>query len=297
MPASGSIIKGAQPIEYVEETTFATAETDATYEWIGAVTQYSGAQEVVAETANYLPSSGASNKLEQSQNQKVSEAWGAEMTYHPQDVDFFQYITGAVDGLSDDVTPIQIGEQNEDSGEYRRILGCVAESFELTIQEDSLAEISASFLAADAEDWSETDYVETGSHATEDTSDILTYDDLGNVTLGGSALDDYISGLTLSIEIDLVVVKDPDSTRASHIEAIVPVDREVTVSLEITYDDMSMASDVRSYTAQDLAFDFPSSTSWTVSDVQFPEFPYEFGPDDLVGDSLESDRCSNLTYA
>ena len=297
MPATGSIIKGAQPIEYVEETEFAQEEEDASYQWVGAVTSYTGSPEVVAQTANYLPSANASNKLEQSKNQKVSEAWGAEMTYHPQDTDFIQYFTGDVGGLADEPTPIQIGEQNEDSGEFRRLVGCVGESFELSIQEDELAEITAEFIAADATDWSTTDYIGAGSHATEDTSDILTYDDLGNVQLGGVTLSDYIGGLTVSLDITLVVVKDPDSTRQSHIEAIVPVDREITVSLELTYDDMSMAQDVRDYTAQTLSFEFPEGTSWTIEGVQFPEFPYEFGPDDLVGDSLESDRCSNLTYA
>lgn len=292
-----SVIQGRQPVEYVEESSFGSDESDGTYNWIGAVTSFSVTPGVESTRVQYLPADDATDKLQTHQNVKVSEAYSVDITYHPQDFTFFQYITGSDGGLADSLTNIQFGEQDEDNSEYRRIKGAVGEELSITISEDEVAEVEASFIAADVNDWAGSDYVGTGSHASEDTSEPYTYDDLGTVNLGGSALDGSVSSLTLTISNDLTVVKDPDASPASHIAAIVPTSREITAELDLTYNNMNMAQTVRNYTKQDLTFNFPSSTSWTVSDTAYPEFPYEFTPEDLVGDTVTSDPATNLTWS
>jgi hypothetical protein len=290
-----TVVQGAQPVEYVEETSFATDETDPAMNWFGLVDTWTVTQGVEAETVRYLPGSGSSEKLETLQNVKVSEAYTVEASIMPQDLSILKYFTGANGGTSDSLTPIQAGEQDEDNGEYRRIKGMVGEEMVLTIEEDSVATLETTFLAADANNWSGSDYVGAGSHATEDTSTPLTYDDLGSVNLGGSSLGDAVESLTLTVSNDLEVVKDPDATPQSHIAAIAPTSREITVELALTYDDFSMAQDVRNYNAQDLTFTFQDS--FTVSDTKYPEFPYEMGPDDLVGDTVASDPATNLAWS
>lgn len=291
-----TVVKGAQPVEYVEESSFGQDEADASWQWFGLVTAWSVEQGVEAETVRYLPEAGSSSKLETLQNVKVGEAYSVEATIAPQGFDVFQYFTGSAGGTSDDITPIQLGEQDEDNGEFRRIKGAVGEELSYTIEEDSVAEMTASFIAADANDWASSDYVGAGSHASEDTSEPHKYPDLGNVNLGGSSLSDAIESITVTISNNLEVVKDPDAAPDSNIAAIVPTSRDITVELALTYDDFSMAQDVRSYTAQDLTFDV-DATSFTINDTKYPDFPYEMGPEDLVGDSVSSDPATGISWS
>jgi len=135
-----------------------------------------------------------------------------------------------------------------------------------------------------------------GSHASEVTTEPLSYDNLSNVSYGGSSLDGYVESIELSVSNDVVEVRDPDSGRETQIAAIVPVDREVTVDLDITYDSFELVDEIRSYNAQDFKFDL-GTTTFTVTGVQFPEAPFEFSPDDLISDSLSSDRASSLSWS
>lgn len=302
MPGSAGV-PGAQPVEYLEETNFATEVDEGDYLWFGLVNSWNVTQGVEAETVRYLPDDSSSNKLETLQNVKVSEAFEAELTYNPQDLTLLQYFTGAVGSTSDDLNSLQVGEQDETNGEYRRLLGCVGEEFTLEISEDSVAEATASFISADATNWSATDYTAdvdsdgtSGTHATEDTSEPFTYGDLGNLQLGGTDLPDAVETLTLTISNDLEIVKDPNAARDSNIAALVPTSREISVELALTYDDMSMAQTVRNYTPQDLNFDL-DTTTFTVSNVAFPEFPYEMSPTDLIGDTVTSDPAEGLSWA
>ena len=301
MAGDQPIVKGAQPVEYIEETSgFASPQGAAkTWNWIGVVQNWSVTQSVETETIRYLPAEGASDKLEKRMNVANAEMWEADLTYNPQDYTLLQYFTGASGGTSDSLATLQFGEIEEDNGEYRRLLGAVGEEWTLSVSENETAEVSASFMMADGENWSTTDYIDStngGAHASEDASEPFGYDDLSNVTLGGVELDHAIESLELSISNDLEVVRDPNAGRGSHIAALVPTSREITVDLTLSYSDMSMASRVRNYTSETFEFTL-GGTTFTVNDVQFPEFPYEFGPEDLVGDSVTSDPAGTISWA
>lgn len=290
-----SVVKGAQPVEYVEESSFATKEADAAWNWFGLGTSWNPTQGVNQETIDYLPEFGAANKLSKKMNVKHSEMWEADLTYHPQDFSTLKYFTGADGSTSDTLTSIQVGHIDEDNGEYQRFMGGVGEEFTMSVDEDASFEIDSSFLFADGTDWVTTDYVGAGSHAAENTSEPFKYSDVSNVTYGGIALDGALESLELSVSNDIAVVKDPGAGRDSLIASLVPVDREITVDLTLTYQNMNMASDVRNYTAQDLVFDI-GTTTFTVSGVQFPEFPFELTATDLISDSVSSDPASDLTW-
>lgn len=297
-----SVLQGAQPVEYVEETTFNTEEADASWNWIGLVQSFSPSIMIEEEMISYLPDGATGLNLEQWTAEKVSEMHEVDISYVPQpgkEFEFLQYFTGAAGGTSASLTPLQLGYTDKDNGEYQRLFGCVGEEWSMTISEDSVAEVDCSFVCASTEDPQTTDYVGTGSHSTEDTSGALTYDDLSNITWGGSSLNHAIESLTLTVSNDLEVVKDPDQGDAdSHVAAIVPVNREITVELTLTYQDLSMAQEVRSFNLKDFSFDVATTntTTFTVNDQAFPEFPFEFGPEDLVSDSVESVPGSGLTY-
>lgn len=299
--AGDTIVRGAQPVEWAEESNFATDLPDSTtWNWFGLGTSWDVTQGVNSESITYLPEANASNRLSKRVNIKHSEMWEGDITFHPQSFNMLQYFTGSSGGTDDSLTSIQVGEIDEDNSEYRRLLGGVGEEFTLSVDEDGSFEFEGSFIFADGNDWASSDYVDTnngGSHASEDTTEPHAYKDLSNVQYGGSSLKGEVESLELSVSNDLAVVKDPDvSSRDSLISAIVPVDREITVDVTMTYNNFDTAQEVRSYTAKDFTFDI-DSTSFTVSDVRFPEFPYEFTADDLISDSISSDPASDLSWS
>ena len=297
MPGEFSPVVGSQPIEYVEETDYAIEVADGEYNWFGITTSWSADQGVESTSITYLPEFGASNKLEKRVNVKLREMYEGEITYHPQgDFSFLQYFTGSQGGTADDVTSLQVGEINESDSTFRRLLGGVGEEITVSVAEDEVVEVNGSFTFGEATDWSSTDYTDTdGSHATEDTTEPWSYDNLGSVTYGGTEMDGAIDSVELTISNDLAVVRDANSELSTQIDAIVPVDREITVSVEFTYDNFDILNEVRAYEAKDFVFEI-GNTTFTVGGVKFPEAPYEFTADDLVADSLDSDPANSLSW-
>lgn len=301
--AGESVIQGAQPVEWApEDGSFAdgTATESSSWNWFGIGTSWSVDQGVETESITYLPEFGASNKLEKRMNVAHREMWEGEVTYHPQNWDLLQYFTGNDGGTSDDVTTIQVGMVNEtpSTDEFARMLGGMGEEVTISGGEDETFEVSGSFIFADGEDFTTTDYVDStngGAHASEDTTEPFKWSDVANVQYGGSDISGAIESLELSISNDVAVVRDPDSSNDTLIVALVPVTREITVSMDITYDGFDMMQNVRAYQPEDLTFDI-GTTSFTVTGVQFPEAPFEFTPEDLVSDSVDSDPASSLTW-
>jgi hypothetical protein len=299
-----TVIEGFQPIEYVNETdqaSFATGAADSVgWNWFGIVNSWSVDQGVESESITYLPEYNGSNKLERRVNVKLREMYSADVTFHPQsDFSILEFWTGSTTGLSDDVPSIQVGEANESlaNTEFRRLLGGVGEEVTLSVEEDGVAEIDGNFIFAEAEDWSTSDYVNTGnggSHASEDTTTPWTFNDLGSVKYGGSDLSGNVESIELTISNELAEVRDSNSSNSTQLDAIVPVDREITVDVDLTYSDFDMLTDVTNYNASDFTFTL-GNTDFTVNNVKFPEHPYEYTPDDLVSDSLSSDPAPSTS--
>lgn len=197
--AGQNVVAGAQPVEYAEETSFATELAEETeWQWFGIVDSWSAEQGVETESIAYLPEYGADNKLEKRVNVKLREMYSGDLTYHPQTgFDFLQYFTGEVGTTQDDVASLQIGEINESVNpeEFRRLMGGVGEEVTISVEEDGVVEVDGSFMFADAESWVDIDYVgdtgivaltstvtpETDSSVgvqtdTVDTGEVLLYD-------------------------------------------------------------------------------------------------------------------------
>lgn len=296
--AGKDIIAGAQPVEWIEETSFATAEEDADWEWFGVGTSWSAAESIESESVSYLPEYGASNKLEKRMNIAHHEMWEGEITYHPQNFDLLKFFTGEDGGTSDDPPTIQVGEVNEsaDPEEFRRILGGLGQDFSASVDEGGTWEVTGDFIFADGESWSDSDYTGTeGSHAAEDTSEPFKYGDLSNVQYGSEPLDGAVEGLEFNVSTEVAIVRDPDEARDTLIAALIPVDREVTVDVTLTYDSFDMGDEVRAYERKDFTFDI-GTYSFTIEGVQFPEMPYEFTADDLISDTVSSDPAASISW-
>lgn len=298
-------IRSWEPVEYVEETVFTEPVDDPAMQWIGLVEDYSSTTEVDSKRF-YL--TGSTDKVaSRKENVKLREELSIEVDYIPQDFTFLQYFTGADGSISDSMPSIQVGERqthatsisggSPDTTEEkrRRLLGCFGEKWELTIPQDQLARVSATLSAVQKENWSETDYIGAGSHATESAQSAIAYGDVSNIQLGGQSIREYVSELKLLVDNRFTVFTSPDSSKDTEIDSVVLNDRQIKVGMTINYADSHFAQVVTSYDKQDFTFDI-GTTSFTVHDVQFPVFEQISRPADLIGMSVTSDPASDMTY-
>ncbi|AGK61511.1 hypothetical protein Asulf_01533 [Archaeoglobus sulfaticallidus PM70-1] len=288
-------------VEYVEESEFGTFPTDPAMQWIGLVDIVKPVIKPKTETKRYLAANASTNRLEKLMNVKVGEEIGLELEYYPQSLPgFLQYFIGSATGLADDLASVSVGIIHKGSGEYMTLSGLVGEEVTLEIPEDGVVKVSARLVGADATDPSTSDYIGLGSHAAEDSTEPLTWEDVSNVQMnygaGFVSVEDYVSSIEIRVRNELKVIKDIGDTKASRIVAIKPVSREVTLGLEMNYDDLDMLLKVRSLTELGFKFTIGGKT-FTLSGVKFPELPTEFSPDDLVGDKITSLPVTGLTIA
>jgi hypothetical protein len=207
--------------------------------------------------------------------------------------------TGLVDGIkSVTIGAIITGETNK----YLLYKGCVVDEFTLTIPEDDVLMCSAKFTAADATAPSTTDYIGTGSNATESTDAMLTCDDVSAIQLSTdngktwANATDIVREIELSISNKNVYLKDLASANSTHIAGVVNVGKDVKLGLELYYDDLDLLTQVRALTQCGFKFTIDKKT-FTLTGVQFPEYPLDIKPDEVIGDKIESLQVTGLTIA
>lgn len=285
-------IQAWQPVEYVEESGFATSITDPSMKWIGLVTDHTSQKG--SDSNRYHDTGGSGKTSTWKDNQRYRETLSISTTYAPQDFTFLQYFTGADGSISDRLSTIQVGEAGD--GENRLLLGCWGEKWNMTIAEDRVAKVNTKLSAADYNDFTATDYIGNGSHATEDSSAPLSYNDLGSITYGGSNISHYIGSLGLSIKNDFNVFTSPDSSLPTLVDSVMLTDRTIRLSMEIKFADMGFLTMVKNYTAQQFKFTV-GPTTFTVDGVTFPQFEYTSSPAELMGQTVKSDPAKDLSYA
>lgn len=295
-----TVVEGFKAVvEYVEETTFGTFPTDPAMQWIGLIERATPIVKPLTQTKRYLAADASTNRLEKIMNVKVGEELGLELEYYPQSLPgFLQYFTGSASGLADSLTSISAGIIHKGSGEYMTISGLVGQEATLEIPEEDVVKITCSMVGATAADPSASDYIGLGSHASEDTSEPVTNDDLSGVQMDYGAgyvnVEDNVNSIEVVIRNNLHVIKDVGDTKASKIVAIVPVSREVTVGLELDYDDFDMLAKVRSLSSLKFKFTLAGKV-FEFTGVRFPEMPIEASADDLIGDRITSLPVTGMT--
>lgn len=294
-------------VEYVKETTFGTLPTNPKMEWIGIVTDAKFTDKPKSFSTRYFtdatytdPKSAAYKHIK-----TVMEA-GVEIEYVPQGIldGFLGFALGgdtSCTGLVDGIKSVTIGAIiTGGTNKYLLYKGCVVDEFTLTIPEDDVLKCSAKFTAADATAPSATDYIGTGSNATESTDAILTCDDVSAIQLstdnGSTWADatDIVREIELSISNKNVYLKDLASTNSTHIAGVVNTGKDVKLGLELYYDDLDLLTQVRALTQCGFRFTIDGKT-FTLTGVQFPEYPLDIKPDEVIGDKIESLQITGLT--
>lgn len=294
-------------VEYVKETTFGMLPTNPEMEWIGIVTNAKFTDKPKSFSTRYFtdatytdPKSAAYKHIK-----TVMEA-GVEIEYVPQGIldGFLGFALGgdtSCTGLVDGIKSVTIGAIiTGGTNKYLLYKGCVVDEFTLTIPEDDVLKCSAKFTAADATAPSATDYIGTGSNATESTDAMLTCDDVSAIQLstdnGSTWADatDIVREIELSISNKNVYLKDLASTNSTQIAGVVNVGKDVKLGLELYYDDLDLLTQVRALTQCGFRFTIDGKT-FTLTGVQFPEYPLDIKPDEVIGDKIESLQITGLT--
>jgi len=293
------VLIGNQVVEYIEETTFAELPADPAMQWFGLVESFEASIEEVYETLRYLAASGASDKLAAIVEQKTGENLSISMSLRPQNLNFWSSIClGSASGTDENLPSISIGRIIEVDGvdNYDAFKGCVVRSASLKFEWQKAATLDVEFIAADYAAPSGTDYVGTGSHASDPGSAPLKFDDISAAQLGGSDITDYVKAVEINVEYELKTIPDIGGNTSTKIVAIIPTARTIRTSLTMDFADLDMITAVRSGTKQDLVLTI-GANSVTIKDVAFPKVTFPLKADDLIEETIESATCTGIVVA
>ena len=294
----GDVVAGNNAVEYVEEATFATTPTDPTMLWLGLVESFTPTVRSVVKDTRYLAAAG-DEALEAVLATKTGMELELAARILPQSLTFWAtYVLGATTGTADTLNSISLGHviDNITTAAYGVYRGCVAKSARLTFARDAPATLELSWLAADFDNYSGTDYIGTGAHASASTSSPLLWSDLTALTWGGVALDPYVQELVITVDNNIKPVYDVGASSSTGISTILPTKRDIKVSLTLDLDDADFYASITALTKQDLVATISSST-YTIAGVAFPELAAEYKGDDAVEQTIESVPCQSITIA
>jgi hypothetical protein len=148
------------------------------------------------------------------------------------------------------------------------------------------------YICQDRSDWSGTDYIGTGSHATAPSDDAYTMGDLSSVLYDSSApsaADVLIESVKFSIENDIEPVTDLSETAPSKIGDYAFLSRSIQLDISMTMMAMGAHDDLLGSSDHTFAFTLDSKTL-TFSAIKWTNAPsVKAGPATKVGMSLTSD--------
>lgn len=304
-------------LDYVEESVFGTIPANPTLAWIGTVYSAKPILKPKSETKRYLPATTVTTNLAfNNRHIKTGEDIGFEIGYVPQTgslLNFLVYAIGGTTGapVSDTQKSISLVLQdgNRSSLKWDVFTGCVCTDFTLAAPEDGVIDCKASFTCQEKAAASATDPKGSGSHPAASTGAELTIDDISACQMKYSAsgsfanCTDAVNALTMKIANKISFSKDIANATSTRIAGYAVNNRSITLELDLDYFALENASptglsisDVRSLTPFDFKFTLDSKT-YTLAGLRFPELPYEFGPDDLLGDKVTSLPATGLTVA
>lgn len=311
-------------LEMVDETKYGVLPTNPEMEYIGVITSGSINDKPIIESGRFLPQVDYTDTVGQTRtsayyHQKTISEITVDVEYHPKSIEdgFLMYalgnptlsagsaVTGAVDGLG---TSFSVGSKILSSPKYLVYSGGYIQDFSLDVAKDGLANCSATAMFANAgvnvgsptytntNNPMTTDYVGTGSHASATTGDILTFSDITTSTLtpsGGSATDDIVESISLSISNSIRWIKDIGGGFSTKILSAALLGRDITIGLELAYDELALYNSIYSGKKFDYSMTFDGYL-FEFGGFVFPEYPVSMNPEELLGETIESTQATSF---
>jgi len=281
--------------EFIEEASFGTTPTDPTFVGFGGyVNNIAVKKTMTPAKIPYLKCDTEGDRLQSTYTQKVSEAFAATITMNPTDWTVLPYILCAADSstyaIGDNIFNIAMGTIVGD--QYEILNGGCFNRYECTIASESVAEATLEAMFATASGFSATDYVDgTGSHAACPSGDAIKFGDLssvsydsGDTTSNGMTID----SLTFGIEYEATPIKDAGSSYDSNTAAWSFGQRNISLTLNMTLDDLTVAPDILDGAGHTFEFAAGGKT-FTFSDIKWDgDWDETLDPDDVIAMPLSA---------
>lgn len=286
MAYDGSVKK---VVEFIEEASFGTLPADPDFvNFGGYVNNASIKKTMVPVKIPYLKGNDDTNRLQSTKTQKVSEAFAVTVAMNPIDLSVLPYIlrgaTASTYAIGDTAYDIALGIIVDD--QYEWFGGGCWNKYECTIASEAVAEATLEGMFAKTSEISGTDFVTgTGTHAASPSGDAIKFGDLANVaydsattTANGMTIDSVKFG----IEYPVDPVKDVGSANISNIAGWKFGQRNISLELNMTLEDMTVAPDILDGAGHTFSFVIDEKILTFSNIVWEGDWEEALDPDDLI---------------
>lgn len=280
--------------EFVVESSFGTFPTNPAMQGFGGYANPAKIKKkVITDKFAYLKGVSGTNRLQATKTQKTSEAFEASIEIRPTDWSILPYVlcASSVDtyAIGDTVHDVALGVRLGD--QYEKLVGGCFNKYEISMEPEKAAVATLSGMFAGRVAFSASDYVGTGAHASDPAGDALKYEDLTSVAYDSaafSAKSASLESLKFGVEYSTKAVKDISSPIASKIGAWAFGQRNISLELGLSLDDVDMAADMLGGTAHTFTFTGLSKT-FTYSNIIWEgDWEENLDADDIVGMTLKA---------
>lgn len=280
--------------EFVVEPSFGTFPTNPAMQGFGGYANPAKIKKkIITDKFAYLKGASGTNRLQATKTQKTSEAFEASIEIRHTDWSILPYILCApsVDtyAIGDTVHDVALGVRLGD--QYEKLVGGCFNKYEIALEPEKVGVATLSAMFAGRVPFSASDYIGTGSHATDPSGDAVKFEDLTGIQYDSaafSAKSASLESLKFGIEYPVKAIKDISSLLASKIGAWAFGQRNISLELGLSLDDVDLAADMLGGTAHTFTFEGLSKT-FTFSNIIWEgDWEESLDADDIVGMTLKA---------
>ena len=259
--------------------------------WPGLTEAFSVGVEEAYDETHYLGAHGDSSYLENIRNTNTSEELPFSATIYPQKTqnwNLLPFIVGGAAAFSDSVD--STSWLKELDGWFTTFTGIMFESYTIDIPERGKVKQTISGFAGHQTAPSETDPVIGGAHATKNTGDLLTWNDISSIKMDANtppatAIGHCIGDISLGFSSTILKRFHPESGLSTKICGVKVVERKMELSLTLTYENQTFIDLVTGSTKQNVLFILDGIT-FICKNVIWPKYIASVEPDELIGDTV-----------
>lgn len=265
--------------------------------WPGMVESFNIDVEENYDETLHLGANGDTSLLENVRNTKVSEELPFSATIYPQktqDWDLLPFIVGGAAAFSDSVDSTSWIKELD--SKFTTFTGIMFESLKIDIPERGKVKQTMSGFAGHQTAPSVTDPLTatSGTHASENTSDLLTWADIASIKMDATdtpstVIDHCIGDISLGFSSTIIKRFHPESSLSTHICGVKVVERKLELSLTLTYVDQDFITLVTGATKQNFLLTIgatPNATTFTCKGLLWPKYIAKAEPNELIGDTI-----------
>lgn len=265
--------------------------------WPGMTESFNIDVEENYDETQHLGANTDTSLLENVRNTKVYEELPFSTVIYPQktqDWSLLPFIVGGAAAFSDSVDSTSWIKELD--SKFTTFTGIMFESLKIDIPERGKVKQTISGFAGHQTAPSATDPLAatSGTHATENTSDILAWADIASIKMDatdtpGTAIDHCIGDISIGFTSEVIKRYHPESTLSTKICGVKVVKRTMELSLTLTYENQEFISLVTGATKQNFLLTIgttPNATTFTMKGLLWPKYVAKAEPNELIGDTV-----------